>query len=139
MCLEPSQVVGLAVEAKEAGAASPCTASPCSVVSRAYSRASAHETQEGMSRLCPDVNLARNRPAEQSSTYHWNTADKAVDGGIFGYFVDHLNQIWTNPYGGSDAGNMGSVLAEDVASHGRERSLSLLLPPLILSSCMDGP
>ena len=33
-------------------------------------------------------------------------------------------------YCGSNMGNLGEICSDDVASHGREHSLSLTLPPL---------
>jgi 1,4-alpha-glucan branching enzyme len=46
-----------------------------------------------------------------------------------GQWVERLNTD-AAVYGGSGMGNMGAVMAEQVASHGRPFSASFTLPPL---------
>ncbi len=46
-----------------------------------------------------------------------------------GRYVERLNSDST-AYGGSGVGNLGEVMAESIASHGRPDSMNLTLPPL---------
>ena len=46
-----------------------------------------------------------------------------------GFYKERLNTD-AQIYGGSEKGNAGGVLAEAVSSHGRQQSISIVLPPL---------